>query len=359
MIQLDYTLDTVEERKELVEKILAQPGGQFTSSYLEILADYLIFIKGKKIRGNTTRKKDKSIITPNRKKTMNKREISFDGYVSNPNTPTDAIYGMISNDKNMILTNKVSITPDDIKTIPGMASLREAIEKVKVDLATASGARAFTLKKTIIELSQSQYILKNAYKKPIFFMKTTNSLKGLNLREEITLDENDDVVSNGVVSLVNEKDVSMLLCNYSNLKEESYEAMDSDIKWMLLDLEEVAERALLPDHPILHFLMILKIDGMSSEDIAAEILEKYGVKYSVTFISKMWRERIPNLIATLEREQWVIWHYTNEEMGKWKVCSRCGEAKPAHKYFFNKNKDGKFGLQSRCKECRRATRKSK
>ena len=45
-------------------------------------------------------------------------------------------------------------------------------------------------------------------------------------------------------------------------------------------------------------------------------------------------------------------HYTLEEKGKWKKCSKCQEIKLAHPYFFTKNKTSKDGWYSICKCCR-------
>ena len=43
IIKLDYTLESPEERQQLVEKILAETNPDaITPSYLEILANYLI-----------------------------------------------------------------------------------------------------------------------------------------------------------------------------------------------------------------------------------------------------------------------------------------------------------------------------
>lgn len=41
-------------------------------------------------------------------------------------------------------------------------------------------------------------------------------------------------------------------------------------------------------------------------------------------------------------------------MEKTKICSKCGEEKPATTDYFYKNKDGKFGVARRCKECVKA-----
>ena len=69
MIKLDYTIESPEERKALVEKIIAE-NPDLTPGYLEVLADYLVLCMEKQ------EKKEKNILTDNRMATVNKRECS-------------------------------------------------------------------------------------------------------------------------------------------------------------------------------------------------------------------------------------------------------------------------------------------
>ena len=55
-------------------------------------------------------KKKKEILTDNRMVTVNKRETSYQGLVSKFENGEDGIYNLIINDKNVLLTPKVSIT---------------------------------------------------------------------------------------------------------------------------------------------------------------------------------------------------------------------------------------------------------
>ena len=48
-----------------------------------------------------------------------------------------------------------------------MKQLREAIKMWETNMKSASGREAFIIKSAIIELRKDQYILKNAYRKPI------------------------------------------------------------------------------------------------------------------------------------------------------------------------------------------------
>ena len=95
LIKLDYSIESPEERNELVKKILEEnpdPG----EKYLEILADYLIFAMEKK------EKKEKKILTDNRITTVNKRETSFEGLISQFENGEDGIYNLITENKNII-----------------------------------------------------------------------------------------------------------------------------------------------------------------------------------------------------------------------------------------------------------------
>ena len=108
-IKMDFSLETPEERNELVKKIIANtPPEKLTQKYIEKLADYIIFAMDKEER------KTKKIITDNRMVTVNKRETSFEGLVGKLENGEDGIYGMIANDKNIIFAPKVSITEKDI-----------------------------------------------------------------------------------------------------------------------------------------------------------------------------------------------------------------------------------------------------
>ena len=140
--KLDYKLESPQERNELVKKIIDEtPPEKLTQRYLEILTDYIIFAMDKEER------KRKKILTDNRMVTVNKRETSFEGLVGKLENGEDGIYNMIANDKNILFTPKISITQEDIETIPPLKELREAIEKVEAAEKRATGKKKFLLKK--------------------------------------------------------------------------------------------------------------------------------------------------------------------------------------------------------------------
>ena len=100
-----------------------------------------------------------------------------------------------------------------------------------------------------------------------------------------------------------------------------------------------------------------KIDGMQNIDIQEAIQLEFGIKHSVEYISSLWRNKIPKLIAEAAIDDFLNWHYLQEEKGTYKKCSRCGQIKLAHNRYFSKNKTSKDGFYSICKSCRNAKSK--
>ena len=145
MIKLDYSLNTPEERNELVKQILEEVE-EPSEKYLEILADYLILCMEKQ------EKKEKKILTDNRMTTVNKRETSFEGLVSQLENGEDGIYNLISSDKNVIFQPKVTITKRDLEEIPCLKQLREAIDIWEAKLKVTEGKEAYTIKRALIEM---------------------------------------------------------------------------------------------------------------------------------------------------------------------------------------------------------------
>ena len=354
VIRLDYKLETPAERNELVKKIVNEtPPEKLTPRYLEILADYIIFAMDKEER--RTRK----IITDNRMVTINKRETSFEGLVSKFENGEDGIYNMIANDKNIIFTPKISITQKDVEEIPPLKELRAAIEKVEKLEKAAKGKKKYLLKRQLIEMRQDQYVIKQAYRKPIFCLNAIKSFSKLDLSEKVTFNDKHLPESNGLVSLFDPKHISALLCHYSKLKEDVWGKLSSDSYYLMEDLDNLIDRTLKEDYPLYFDLLVYKIDGKQNAEIQKLLEEKHGVKHSVEYISSLWRNKIPKLLAEKEQEDYLIWYYTEVEKGHWKRCSRCKQVKLAHNKFFSKNKTSKDGYYSICKACRNAKPSSK
>lgn len=346
-IKLDYSLETPEERNELVKKIIDNtPSEQLTPRYLEILSDYIIFAMDKQER------KQKQILTDNHMVTVNKRETSFEGLVGRLENGEDGIYNMIANDKNIIFTPKFQITQQDIAEIPELKQLVDAIAEVEKAEKKAVGKKKFLLKKQLIAMRQDQYVIRSAYKPPIYCMNAIKSFSKINFDENVSISGNDEIEDNSLVSFFNPKHVSALLCNYSRLKEDAWGKFYSDSYFLMEDLDTLIEKTLRDSYPMYYDLLIYKIDGKQNLEIQSLLNQKHNVKHSVEYISSLWRNKIPKLLSEQAQEDYLIWYYTTQKKGKWKKCSRCGEIKLAHNKFFSKNKTSKDHFYSICKCCR-------
>lgn len=346
-LKLDYTIQSPQERTALVQKIIQSvPPEKINNRYLEIMADYIIFAMTKEER------KEKKINTENRMVTVNKRETSFEGLISKFENGEDGIYNLIANDKNIIFAPKAPITEEDIQTIPGMKQLQAAIKEVEEKQKKAKGRKRYILKKQLIQLRQDQYVLKNSHLQPINCLNGVKNFYSLNFDDNIIVLEDGTIKDNSLISFMNPKHISALLCNYSRLKENCYGKFYTDGYFLMQSLDKIVDQTLEKDFPLEYSLLIYKIDGKSNLQIQELLQKEHDVHYSVGYISSLWRNKIPKMIAETATKNFLTWYYTEREKGKWKKCSKCGEIKLAHNIYFSKNNSSKDGFYSICKDCR-------
>ena len=353
VIKLDYTIQSPEERNELVKKLIVSlPPEKLTNRYLQILADYIIFAMTKE------QKKTKTINTENRMITINKRQTSYEGLTTKFENGQDGVYNLIiENDKNIILTPKISITAEDIAQVPGLKELRQAIANIEREQLSARGQRKYLLKKQLIQMRQDQYILKTSYYKPIYCLSATKNFHTLNFEDNITINEDGTLTNDGLISFFNPKHLSLLLCNYSKLKEDCYGKFNADGYYMMQDLDNLVEKTLRENYPLYYKLLIYKIDGKTNLEIQTLLNEEFNIKHSIEYISALWRNKIPKLLADQAEKDYLIWYFKNVKRGRWKQCTCCGQKKLAHNKFFSKNNSSKDGFYSICKDCRNARTK--
>ena len=347
MTKLDYSLETPEERNELVKKILAEMEEEPSEKYLEILADYLVLAMEKKER------KERKLLTENRLATIRKRETSLEGLIAQFENGEDGFYNLIAeSDKNALFKPKISITKKDLEEIPELVQLRDAIKLWEEKFKTAEGRDRYIIKKAIIDLRKDQYVIKEAYRKPVMAKNVVHQRHTIPLDEGYSFDEDGFVIPSGV-SFMDPKVISAILCNYSALKQDCHEQYDRDLWYLMEDFDELAAGA-LSEYPVYERIMVYKIDGMSNLEIQENIQTEFGIKHSVEYISSLWRNKIPKIIASAAEDKFLDWYYLEVEKGQYKRCSRCKQIKLAHNKYFSKNKTSRDGFYSICKCCRNA-----
>ncbi|MCD8210328.1 MAG: hypothetical protein LUC37_02160 [Prevotella sp.] len=342
---LDYSIADRAERESLVNSILsASPPEKLTAQYLEYLTDYILGVRERKHKNNDY----SDLLTTNRLVTINKRESSYQ-QLEETFFQKDYISTLITNDKNVIFSPKVTITAADLKEIPGLQELQNAIAEVSKQQKKAKGKLRYLLKQQEIQMRQQQYILKNSYRPSIcFYSRSSSSFPKLNLEDSIYI-EDGKPRSRDLITLLNPAHVSLLLHNYSRIKEDTYSDFKSDMYYLIWDLENLIDKTL---SPLLFRLLVLKIDGACADAIRADLYSLFHKTYCNEYISVLWRKKIPRLISEQYARDVLVWYYTTQERGLWKKCSRCGQIKLAHPYFFSRNKTSKDGFYSICKVCR-------
>ena len=237
-----------------------------------------------------------------------------------------------------------------------MQQLRDAIKTWEAKLKTATGREAYIIKSAIIELRKDQYVLKNAYRRPIVMTKLTRSRSEVRLDDDFSFDDEGYVIPEGV-SLCDPKIVSIILCNYSQCKQECWGEFNKDLWYIMDEFDKVADAA-LKDYPIYDRICEYKIDGLQNIEIQEKLQEEFGITHSLEYISSLWRNKIPKLIASEAEDRLLDQYFLNEMKGKYKKCSRCGQIKLAHNKYFSKNKTSRDGYYSICKCCRNTKAKN-
>ena len=153
-----------------------------------------------------------------------------------------------------------------------MRDLREAIEQVEKAEKVARGKKKFLLKKQLIEMRQDQYVIKNAYRKPIYCVNALKSFAKLDLGEEIKFDEKGEAYSTGMISLFNPKHISALLCHYVKLKEQVWGSFTSDAYYLMEDLDNLIERTLKEKYPLYFDIVVIKTENQEGK--AEEIIKR-------------------------------------------------------------------------------------
>lgn len=244
------------------------------------------------------------------------------------------------------------ITQEEIAASAALLQIKESIDSTEKQIAAIdedTRQRRY-LKKNLIELQQDQYIARSS-EKPMMHPRKVVPIRAPHLIPvQEVLAENDTIQTSGV-SLTSPKVVSAILRDYSRLKEQCAESPHTDLWAIMLDFDNVAERALAP-FPILETITILKIDKTPLKQIRKQLIILHSVDHSEEYISTLWSRRIPKLIAQRAQDDYIEWYYTYKKRGRYKTCNRCGKTKLIHPLFFTRNATSSDGFYSLCKECR-------
>lgn len=337
---LDYTIEDAQERISFLNNSSID-----SNSNLEECADYIL----------ASLPKTKSILTNNRLATINRRETSLEGICEKMETGENGLHNILSDlGKRGFLTQKNSITKEDIEKNTALKELVAAIAQVESQYAAAEGKRKQLLKRQLIQMRQDQYVLKNGFKKT--FSSTTKVPHSISYDSRYYLDEDGEPHTEGFIDIFNENHIHLILNNYTPLKNAVAANLSSDLWYIMQDFDDLAAAA-LRDTPYLQMLLTLKTEGWTNAEIQAKLVHRFGKSYTIEHISNLWCHKIPKLIKERAVQQFLEWYYTEIEYGSWKRCSCCCQVKLANPHFFTRNCTSADGFYSICKECRAKKRR--
>ena len=149
-------------------------------------------------------------------------------------------------------------------------------------------------------MRKDQYILKNSFKTPIAL--TSSSSRGINkidLSERRYVNDKGEPQSTGLVSLFNPEHISAILRHYNALKIETAGRYWDDFYYLMEDFDLLLKKA-LKDYPAYMDIVHWKIDGKTNIEIQELLLQKHNISHSIQYISSLWRNKIPKIIAEKE-----------------------------------------------------------
>ena len=409
--ELNYNLYSNSERAEQVRNLFTPELTELamlhfnevsTQHELETIANFILYGKDPKSDKNFCQKKEIQIKRAHR--TYEKKEPeSLDALLEE--TLGEEVNLSPLGSRPVYKKTKPTIDREKDKDIPGMQDLWVAIDKLAAQVSTLKennelGLEYYRKNHVLIALRKEQFTLKDMFRKevctlgyhcpspqPASLFDNTGYLVDYKEQREYSLFKKQRYadspaqlqlaefglrvaegklrqgiewewkeVSENHIDLSNPKHVYQVIEHYSLLKENSYEQLSADTKYLLWELEDLIEKAKLS--PARFCVLVGKIDKLTNAQISEQLQLKFGLYYSDNYIStifvKMICERIAKT-AELERDSWV---YRNDR-SKFKKCSRCGRTLLRDLRNFVKKSNAADGLTARCKDCDKEVRQEK
>lgn len=412
---LDYNLYSNVDRANQVSNLFSENNGSAANNYeanydspsvqadLEKIANFILYGKDPKTDKNFCQTKEIQIEQAHSAYQRKKAE-SLDALLEDPLT-NETQFKPVQRNCYKKVKPTISRNPDgpDAK-IPGMRDLWDIIDPLAAKVKELKekqelGLEFYKKNHLLIQLRQEQFALKDAYVEPLrakfsfsstvpfVYTSDTGYVKDFytdwcykswradhyrkhfgetwyaNEQEELAEQLRNGIdgwewveVSKNYIDFTNPTHVYWFLEFYGELKQLTYEQLNSDLKYLIWELEDYIDQADLSEAR--RYILIRKIDKTTNEYIREELQEKFGLNYSDNYISTIYTKMICGQIAKTAQLARDAWEARNDP-SKFKVCSTCGKTLLRDIRNFTQKQNSRDGLAARCKICDREKRKEK
>lgn len=351
---LNYNVDSIEDRLELVNQIVEDNEEQLVEYYsnhynphinqdgllsensrvgkdLEALATYLLYSKDNESQ--------EEIITDYKKKRNTTREASIENLMKVNDFKRN------ENNKSIIKVPKIKVLPEDrvkheeLKGSGKIISHLSEMIKTRVNSTgeTLSEKEIRKLKWIRTDIQKDEIAVKTELKKYIQFNSITKPEKDMEALAYIRFDDAEIM--------------RILIEDYAELKKQSWDDIHGYMKIILITFEDLVSKSNLEDY--LYDILVWKIDNIQYDEIIDNINAKYSIKMTKPRLSKITREVLPNIFVETYKQQKEDWLYTYIMKANYKFCTSCQKNFLATTKYFNPDKSSKSGLRSVCKDCRK------
>lgn len=393
-LKLNWELPTLEERREFVQKYMAENSSEhFTNDNLETIANYLLY--GKEPDKNNTNVVDRKEIQikPKHSSYQKAAPESLEALLESPGFNESMLQDGIKYKK-----VKQTIDREKDADIPGMKELWERIDELDHRIKVTEGKEEdenvkpfstyglYVAKHTLIEMRSNQYMLKDSFRPMMGPGNPADKLLCKPVEFEIPWDAHEDysIAPLGLYSSCRKRFDDML-----ELEERDYH-WNENAKYVLdfrnpehiYHLLDVYEDFLIISESKLGSLcgdiietldwyitaanlgeekkeiLDLKIKKYPVLEIQQILKKKFGTNHSTNYISTIYKQKICEEIASA-----ASLHYDSymerENRSMWKKCNCCGEWKLLDSKNFMRKVRSSDGYNNRCKICCKEERKNR
>lgn len=351
--RLNFNLKSSNERLKLVERIVEDNDTKLVNYYdnhynphinqngtlsensrtskdLEALANYLLYSSDSEASEDT--------ITDYREKRNSRREASINKMINVKEYKKET-------NKSIMKVPKIKVLKKDREEFQELKTSGLVIDNLTRMIKTGVDSTGNKLEDTEIkrlkwmrtDIQKDEVAMKNELKKYIKFQSLMTNEK--------------DHTALSYIQFDNPEIIRILVEDYSELKENSFDDTFGYMKIILFVLEELIEMTDLDEY--IYDVMTWKIDGLSHDEMIENLFDKYQMNVTKPALSKLTRKTIPNAIVEAYKQQKEDWLYTFVIKAEYKTCNTCNKNLIANSKYFVPNKLSKSGLTSLCRNCKK------